>query len=117
MAFFVIKTTTTPSATNRLLTSLQMPQIGKTFELFCWLQTTRIAGDLSWCSNVVTLGFFFRGIREAWYRYSLRDARLLRGKFHSHVFDWLSFFAVVAGLRNLQKSKVNIWEAVIGCFL
>ena len=58
MAFFVIKTTTTPSATNRLLTSLQMPQIGKTFELFCWLHTTRIAGDLSWCSNVVTLGFF-----------------------------------------------------------
>lgn len=62
-------------------------------------------------SIVVTLRFFSA------VSYSLREARLLRGKFHSHVFDWLGFFAVVAGLRNLQKSKVNIWEAVIGCFL
>ena len=56
MACFVIKITTTPSATNRLLTSLQMPQIGKTLLLI--IHTARIAGDLSRCSNVVTLRFF-----------------------------------------------------------
>ena len=62
MACFVIKTTTTPSATNRLLTSLQMPQIGKTLLLIT--HTARIAGDLSWCSNVVTLRFFFSAVTK-----------------------------------------------------
>jgi len=107
MACFVIKTTTTPSATNRLLTSLQMPQTGKTFELYCWLHTTRIAGDLSWFSKVVTLRLFSavterRGIGTL---YVMRV--FYAGNFIATLLIGWVFFAVVAGLRNLQKSKTS----------